>query len=69
MIEVIDEKPIPIYEVTCPECGSTLEYTAASVAYSHITCPVCGCSMLWAMPLRPKRYQARIAERSEDGET
>ena len=65
MIEVIDEKPIPIYEATCPECGSTLEYTAASVAYSHITCPVCGCSM-WAMTLRPKRYQARIAERSED---
>ena len=68
MINVIDEKPIPIYEVTCPECGSTLEYTAASVVYSHITCPVCRCSM-WAMTLLPKRYQARIEEGSEDEHT
>lgn len=65
MINIIDEKPIPIYEETCPECGSVLEYTAASVAYSHITCPVCGCSM-WAMTLRPKRYQDRTVERSEE---
>ncbi len=68
MIEVIDEKPIPIYEATCPECGSTLEYTAASVAFSHITCPVCRYPM-WAMAVRPKRYQDRMSERSEDGET
>lgn len=65
MINVIDEKPIPIYEVTCPECGSVLEYTANEVAYSHIYCPVCRSSM-WAMTLRPKRYQARIAENSEE---
>ena len=65
MINIIDEKPIPIYEVNCPECGSVLEYTANEVAYSHITCPVCRCSM-WAMTLRPKRYQDRTVERSEE---
>jgi hypothetical protein len=67
MIDIIDEKPIPIYEVTCPECGSVLEYTAADVSYSHITCPVCR-SSVWAMTLMPKRYKNRISERSEDGE-
>ena len=60
MINVIDEKPIPIYEVTCPECGSVLEYTAAEVGYSYITCPVCR-STVWATTIRPKRYENRIA--------
>ena len=44
MIEVIDEKPIPYYEVECYECKSRLRYTRKDVSICHINCPVCGCS-------------------------
>lgn len=47
MMEVIDRKPIPIYEVICCECKSRIQYKASEVTLCHITCPVCGVS-LWA---------------------
>lgn len=46
-MEIVNAKPIPIYEVTCEECKSVIRYKACEVAYCHITCPVCGIS-LWA---------------------
>lgn len=46
-IEVIDEKPVPIYEVVCDECKSKIRYKASEVLWHHITCPVCGVS-IWA---------------------
>lgn len=47
---------MPIYEVTCFECKSRIEYKASEVSYCHITCPVCG-TMLWAMTISPKRFE------------
>lgn len=54
-MKVVEKKPVPIYEVTCVECNSKIEYKASEVHYSHITCPVCGTS-LWAMTISPKRF-------------
>ena len=42
MIEVIEERKIPFYEVECYECKSKLRYTRKDVYLLHITCPVCG---------------------------
>lgn len=55
-MEVIERKPIPIYEVTCIECKSTIQYKASEVYYCHITCPVCGVS-LWANTSSPVRME------------
>ena len=55
-MEVIERKPIPIYEVTCHECGSRIQYKACEVSLCHITCPVCGVS-LWANTIKPVRYE------------
>ena len=41
------KKPIPIYETTCFECKSVIQYRKAEVSLHHITCPICGMS-LWA---------------------
>ena len=46
-MEVVDRKPVPVYEVVCPECQSTIRYKACEVSFSHITCPVCGIP-IWA---------------------
>ena len=46
-MEVVDKKPVPIYEVVCHECKSRIRYKACEVSWCHITCPVCGVS-LWA---------------------
>ena len=43
-MNVIDRKPIPIYEIVCEECGSKIEYKASEVFWHNITCPVCGIS-------------------------
>ena len=57
-MKVIDRKPVPYYELTCSECGSTIEYKASEVHNCHITCPVCETS-LWASTCFPKtnRYE------------
>ena len=55
-MKVIERKPIPIYEVTCRECGSKIQYKASEVYYCHITCPVCGVS-LWANTISPVRME------------
>lgn len=55
-MEVIDKKPIPIYEVTCYECKSRIQYKASEVTLCHITCPVCGIS-LWASASFPVRME------------
>lgn len=53
---VVEKKPIPIYEVTCCECKSKIQYRASEVYYCHITCPVCGMS-LWANTSSPVRME------------
>ena len=55
-MEVVERKPVPIYEVSCWECQSKIRYKNSEVYYSHITCPVCGTS-LWAMTINPVCYQ------------
>lgn len=55
-MKVIERKPIPIYEVTCSECKSKIQYKASEVYYFHITCPVCGMS-LWANTSSPVRME------------
>ena len=55
-MKVIERKPIPIYEVTCGECKSIIQYKAAEVSCCHITCPVCGMSV-WVTPIRPVRME------------
>lgn len=55
-MKVIDEKPIPIYMVECPECHSKIEYTAAEVSWCHIICPMCKVS-LWANTICPVRME------------
>lgn len=56
-MKVIEKKPIPIYETTCPECKSRIEYKASEVHFTgYITCPVCGMST-WASIIKPVRYE------------
>ena len=53
---VVEKKPVPIYEVTCYECKSKIQYKQSEVYYGHIQCPVCGVS-LWASTILPVRYE------------
>lgn len=46
-MRVVERKPVPIYEVTCTECKSRIQYKASEIVWQHITCPVCGIG-LWA---------------------
>lgn len=55
-MQIVERKPVPIYEVTCFECGSKIRYKAAEVSYCHITCPVCR-TLLWAMTISPVAYE------------
>lgn len=56
-MKVVDKKPVPIYETTCPECKSVIEYIASEVSFTgYITCPVCGMST-WASIIKPVRYE------------
>jgi len=55
-MEVIERRPVPIYEVTCHECKSRIQYKASEVSLCHITCPVCGVS-LWANTIKPVRME------------
>lgn len=55
-MQIVERKPVPIYEVICFECGSKIRYQASEVNYSHITCPVCR-TLLWAMTISPVAYE------------
>lgn len=54
---VAEKKPVPIYEVTCFECKSKIQYKKSEVFICHIKCPVCGVS-LWADMIQPVRFEA-----------
>ena len=53
---VAEKAPVPIYEVTCCECKSKIQYKKSEVFTSHIQCPVCGI-LLWADTTQPVRYE------------
>lgn len=53
---VVERNPVPIYEVTCHECKSKIQYKASEVYYCHIQCPVCGMS-LWASTIAPVKME------------
>ena len=53
---VVERKPVPIYAVVCPECGSKMEFKKSEVCACHITCPVCGVST-WAETYAPVRME------------
>ena len=55
MMQVIERKPVPIYETVCQECKSRYRYKAVEVSYMHTSCPVCGTGN-WAS-LIPVEYQ------------
>ena len=56
-MEDVDRKPIPIYEVDCPECKSKIQYKRSEIRCCHITCPVCGVA-IWADHILPVRMEA-----------
>ena len=52
-MEVVERKPVPLYEKKCQECGSVIRYKASEVYWTgSITCPVCGVSV-WAQTIHP----------------
>lgn len=56
-MNVVDRKPVPIYEAECSECHSKIQYRKSEAQFtSYITCPVCGMSV-WADTIRPIRYE------------
>ena len=65
-MEVVERKPVPIYEVSCFECKSKIWYKASEVYWGHITCPVCGTS-LWAITIGPVCYKEAEEKGENDG--
>lgn len=63
-MEVIDKRPVPIYEVECFECKSKIRYKKSEVSNSFISCPVCNMSLM-VIPLHPVEYQ--YESEGEDG--
>lgn len=62
-MKVIRNNPVPIYEATCGECGSVIEYKKVEISVcGTIDCPVCGC-VIWANALSPVRYERNEAVR------
>lgn len=55
-MQVVERKPVPIYEVICVECESILRYQASEVQHCHITCPVCRTS-LWVTTDSPVAFK------------
>lgn len=53
---IMEKNPVPIYEVTCCECKSKLQYRKSEVYLNYIKCPVCGVPN-WANTIRPVRYE------------
>ena len=62
---VINKKPVPIYEVECFECHSTIHYKKCEVSNCFIKCPVCNMSIM-VTPLSPAFYESEETE-SKDG--
>lgn len=66
-MKVVERKPAPIYEVTCPECHSKIAYKKSEVHFTgYIICPVCGLSV-WAPTIKPKWYELD-GEKEEENE-
>ena len=55
-MKVVEGLPVPIYEVTCFECKSRIQYMKSEVSICHIRCPVCGVA-IWADTTKPVRYE------------
>lgn len=55
-MNVVDRKPVPIYETECVECKSKIQYKASEVSLSYIICPVCGMS-IWANTIKPVKME------------
>lgn len=55
-MEIIKKQPVPLYDVTCPECRSIIRYKACEVNWYHITCPVCGV-LVWANTVQPIMFE------------
>ena len=56
-MNVVERKPIPIYEAECSECHSKIQYKKSEVSFtSYINCPVCGVSV-WADTILPVGYE------------
>lgn len=65
-MEIIDRKPIPIYETICPECKSILQYKRSEVSVTgYITCPVCGVDV-WANTIKPAKYNDKTSEEERE---
>lgn len=58
---VVERKPIPIYEVECPECKSKIMYKKSEVFACNIQCPVCGVS-IWASTIMPVMFLEEVKE-------
>lgn len=56
---VVERKPVPIYQLTCTECQSVIQYKASEVHGCFITCPVCGMSV-WADKITPVRMESPL---------
>lgn len=57
MMNVVDRKPVPIYETECSECHSKIQYRKSEASIGpYIICPVCGMSV-WAETILPVRYE------------
>ena len=55
-MEVVDRKPVPVYEAVCAECKSTIRYKACEVDGCVIKCPVCN-KVIWASTCNPVAYE------------
>lgn len=64
-MEIIDARPVPIYESKCPECRSLIRYKACEISLSHITCPVCGVAF-WANMSIPVTYETPNVKENND---
>ena len=65
-MEVVEKKPVPVYQVDCHECKSKIQYTAAEVHTGYIHCPVCKVS-LWADTIRPVGYKTNEEVKEDAG--
>ena len=60
-MEVIDKKPVPIDEVECFECHSTIRFKKSEISCGFISCPVCNMSLM-VTPLHPVKYESEGEE-------
>lgn len=53
---IVEKKPIPIYEATCNECKSKIQYKKSDMFFYQIQCPVCGV-WIWVNAIMPVRFE------------